>query len=442
MKAKIIACLLGLGLSMSAQNVNSNYQEPSDKLTPHEQQQLDAILQQKQQHLQEKKKTHGGAVSQRMSHADVAYTLFSSSLNTIYSPFAPDSTYIQDFGTPSGVPGHGFGTTFDPASVGFGVIGQDYFAHTDPYTIDTIYVGTRYFTSAPVSGLTGDTLQVVVVMGDTLDNSVWRVGIGWSAGTFPGQNRRIEVIPPRYTGDSTVGVPGALDAPNQLVLKYALTASDTDNVYKKIVPPSPINVPGGEKVGVFVTFIPGQSYDPSTQTYYRSGAKGDVNNIAYLRHTNSSSSDNTAYFLEPLNFGEPSAAISYTLFSNTRYAAWTGSDAFRNEYPSPSATRGYLIDFWVSGTSTASGVGLSEQQASKLKVYPNPSHGNVTFRVTQGGKYTLSLVDILGKTVYQEELSLNSTEEFQRDFSHLPKGIYLVNVENKDSRNTVRLTLH
>lgn len=438
MKAKLLALMLGMAIAATAQNVNNGSEEFSDNLTPLEQAQLDKIQSQKRAQALQKKKTNG-LVSQRMSHADVAYDIFSSSLRTIFSPFAPDSTYIQDFGTPSAVPAHAFGTTFDPASSGFAAISQSYFAQTDPYTIDTIYIGSRYFTSSSVSGLTGDTLKVTVVMGDTLDNNVWRVGIGWSAGTFPGQNRRMEVIPPRYTGNSSVGTPGTLDAPSQLVLKYALSGADTANIYKKLVPPSPINVPGGKKVGVFVEFIPGQSYNPNTQVYYRSGAKGDVNSLAYLRHTNSSSSDNTSYFLEPLSLGATSAAISFTLFSETRYAAWTGSDAFRNEYPSPSATRAYLIDFWVSGTST---IGLEENHtSSKLKVYPNPSSGKVSIRVAEGGKYTLTMLDILGKTVHREVLSLNGNEEINRDFSNLPRGIYLLNLEGDESRDAIKLTL-
>lgn len=438
MKVKLLALITGLTIGATAQNVIVENGEAAISLNAKEQAQLEQLhIQKKTQNLQRKKTN--GMVSQRMSHADVAYSLFSSSIKSVYSPFAPDSTYIQDFGTPSAVPAHAFGTTFDPASSAFNAIGQDYFAQVDPYTIDTVYIGSRYFTSAPVSGLTGDTLKVTLIMGDTLDNNVWRVGIGWGAGTFPGQTRRIEVIPPRYTGNSNVGTPGTLDAPNQIVMKYALKGSDTANTYKKIIPSSPINVPAGKKVGVLVEFVPGQPYNPATQTYYRSGAKGDVNSLAYLRLTNSSSSDNTAYFLEPLSLNTTSAAISYTLFSNTRYGAWTGSDAFRNEYLSPSGTRAYLIDFWVSGTST---VGLTDNNTtSKLKVYPNPSSGRVKLQITEGGQYTLSLFDILGKTIHQEQLKLNTNEVLSRDFSHLPKGIYLVNIENGELKSTVKLTL-
>lgn len=439
MKTRLLLCMSMLAIYGYAQNLTPESQEAFETLTPKEFQQIKKVWETKQEKAALNKK-RGGAVSQRMSHADIAYTLFQSSINAVFSPFAPDSTYIQNFGSPSAIGAHGYGQTFDPASTGFGVMGQDYFAQKDPYTIDTIYVGARYRTSSLMSGLTGDTLQVAIVMGDTLDNTVWRVGIGYNAGTYPGQTRRINVLPPRYTGNPTVGVPGTLNAPNKMIIKYALKATDTATSYIKIVPPSPIQVAGGDKIGILNTFIPGQPYNPATQTYYISGSKGDVNNISYLRYQNANSGDNNSYFLEPLTLGEPSAAISFTLFSNTRYNAWTGTDAFRNEYPATSATRAYLIDFWVSGTST---VGLNEfNEFRPLSIFPNPSTGRVSLKISTGGEYKLQLMDLTGKTVHEEALLVNSSEEFHRDFSYLPKGIYLVTVESGSNKQTLKFSLH
>ncbi len=438
MKTRLLVCMSLLAFYGYSQNVAPEMQEPFEKLSPTEFEQIKKVWESKMA-MAAKEKVSGGPVSQRMSHADIAYNLFSNSIGAVFSPFAPDSTYIQDFGTPSAIGAHGYGQTFDPTSQGFGLNGQDYFAQSDPYTVDTIYVGARYRTSSSVSGLTGDTLQVAVVMGDTLDNAVWRVGIGYNAGTYPGQTRRMNVIPPRYTGNATVGVPGTLDAPNTMIIKYALKATDTAVNYIKVVPPAPIQVAAGDKIGVFNTFIPGQSYNPATQTYYVSGGRGDVNNISYLRYQNSNSSDNNSYFLEPLTLGAPSAAISFTLFSNTRYAAWSGSDAFRNEYVSPSATRAYLIDFWVTGNSTVS---IDEQNAfSPLSIYPNPSNGIVDLRINTGGAYNLQLMDLTGKIVYKEVLTVNSSEVFKRDFSSFPKGIYLITIESGVNQQTLKLTL-
>ena len=116
--------------------------------------------------------------------------------------------------------------------------------------------------------------------GNNQNNNVWRVGIGYSASTYPGQTARINVLCPRYTGNPTVGVPGSINAPAKMVLKYALKASDTAVNYIKIVPPAPIQVPAGEKFGVFCTFIAGYAYNPLTQVYYRCSLERQVKESA------------------------------------------------------------------------------------------------------------------------------------------------------------------
>lgn len=441
MKRIILIPMLFAAVSLSAQNLPQEPEVAAEQLSPTEMQSLQKELDRKalqRATAMQKFKTQG-LVSQRMSHADIADVQYSTLLRTVFSPFAPDSTYIQDFGTPDNMGTHGFGQTFDPTSLGYAIVGQPYFNDNDNYTIDTIYVGMRYRTSGPVTGLTGDTLRVVAYMADNQNNTVWRVGIGYSANTFPNQPARINVLTPRYTGNATIGTPGSVNAPNKMVFKYALTAADTAVNYIKIVPTTPIQVPAGEKFGVFCTFVAGQAYDPATQIYYRSGGQGDVNNMSRLYLTRQNTSDDTRYFLEPLQLGAPSEGISCILFSNTRYGAWTGSDAFRNEYPSPSTLSGNLIDFWVSGTST---IGLNETSISEgLEVFPNPGSGDVQIVIPSGGQYDLSLVNMAGLEVYRESISLNNVNQIGRDFSNLPKGVYLINLEGETNTRTTRIVI-
>ncbi len=433
--------IMFLALSVSAQQVNDEPKLPAETLSPSERASLQREIQHKRSQWQvnARQKTQG-MVSQRMSHADIADMIYGNTLlRLVFSPFAPDSNYLQNFSTPDYINVHGFGQTFDPTSIGFDILGQPYFAKNDPYTIDTIYVGMRYRTASPVTGLTGDTLQVVAFMGDDQDNAVWRIGIGYSANTYPNQPSRINVLVPRYTGNPNIGTPGTINAPNKMVFKYALKASDTTLNYIKIVPTTPIQVPAGDKFGVFCTFIPGYTYDPATQFYYISGSKADVNNMSWLYLTRQNSSDNTPYFFEALNQGDGSAGLSNNLFSNTRYGSWTGSDAFRNEYPSPSTIRGNLIDFWVSGTST---VGLEEDPMDgELTLFPNPSSGKVSITVPSGGTYSLKVTSLTGQVVWTESLKLNDEPLISRDFSSLPQGIYLVSLTGEAAARTAKLTI-
>ncbi|WP_417603495.1 T9SS type A sorting domain-containing protein [Owenweeksia hongkongensis] len=430
MKTSLFAGIVLMALSTSAQNLPQHPRIDFDSFTPREQAEFDKEISSKQRQNLNHKSTSGAVLSQRMSHADIAYYLFGSSLRLVYSPSAPDSTYTQVFTSPSKMETHGFGQVFDPTSGGFATTGQEHLSYNDPYQVDTIYVGVRYRTSSSISGLTGDTLKVAFFTADTNDNNAWRIGIGYGPGTYYGIGKRVEVLPPRFTGSSTPGEHGQIDAPNKVIIKYPLTAADTNANYLKIVPPSPLQVPAGHKVGVHCSFMPGQAFDPATQVYYRSGGKGDVNNLSWLYLTSKQSADNIPYFLESHNLSNNSAAISTVLFSGTRYHSWTGSSAFRNEYVSPTATNGNLIDFWVTGTSS---VGLNEtSKPNDISLYPNPSKGTVSFNLELSGDYTIRINNAVGATVHQEVLHLDSPTTIQRDLSTLTTGIYTIWIQHAD----------
>ncbi len=430
MKTSLFAVFALMALSVSAQNIPQHPRIEYDTFSPQEQARFDSEFATKQKQISDYKSSAGAVISQRMSHSDIAYYLFGSSLRLVYSPFAPDSSYTQVFTTPSKMQTHGFGQVFDPTSSGFPTTGQDFLSANDPYQIDTIYLGVRYRTSYPVSGFTQDTLSVTIFTGDTTDNSVWRLGIGYGPGTYYGLGERVEVLPPRYTGTSTAGEQGSIDAPNKIVIKYALTAADTNVNYLKIVPNNPIQVPAGHKVGVHCSFVPGQPFDPTTQVYYRSGGKGDVNNLSWLYLTSKTSADNIPYFLESHNLSNSSKAISTVLFTGTRYNMWTGTSAFRNEYVSPTATNGNLVDFWVTGTSSVS---LAENDTPKqINVYPNPSDGRMKFDVTQKGEYTIKVFNTIGYNVYEETIQVDSPMTMEKDFSNLSSGIYTIWVQHAD----------
>ncbi len=182
--------------------------------------------------------------------------------------------------------------------------------------------------------------------------------------------------------------------------------------------------------------MPGQSYDPSTQKYYVSGGKSDVNNLSWLYYTPQNSADNTPYFLETLQIGAPSDGLSHILYSQTRYNSWTGIDAFRNGYVAPSTLSGNMIDFWVTGITT---VGLEEEENSALSIYPNPGNGMVNITPENPGKHKLQIVSLSGQLLYQEDLTTNGNEILKRDFSNLSKGIYIIQLLDGEQQSSARL---
>ncbi len=439
MKKLMLASALFGAISLSAQWAPSPSKIQSYDLETDRATQLQHDFDKKTENNRLKQKTNGGIISQRMSHLDVARDSYTGSLRAVYSPIAPDSTFYQEFGTgPDGINIHGFGQTFDPTSNAFILLGQNNFSKNDPYFLDTIYIGSRYRTANPTTGFTNDTLKVTIFYGNNSNNQVWRVGIGYPANTFPGQANRLNVNTPRYMGNSSIGTPGQILAPNKIVIKYLLKDTDTTGNYIKVVPASPINIPAGNKVGVFCEFVPGYTYNPATQAYYISGANADVNNLSWLYLTAQSNNDDTPYFFEALQFDEESKGISTLLYSQTRYNSWTGTDAFRNEYISSVTNTGNLIDFWVHGRST---VGLEESkiEAQLVNLYPNPSTGVVNLKAAYGGEFHIELLSIDGKLLHSEIRTLNANETHKKELGHLESGVYLIRIAKDLQVQTMKL---
>ncbi len=91
----------------------------------------------------------------------------------------------------------------------------------------------------------------------------------------------------------------------------------------------------------------------------------------------------------------------------------------------------------VSATLDVSVVAYNEK-SEYFNLYPNPNDGRFTVdftSLTDADSFTLTVVDLIGKTVYREELSKDeSTRQF--DLSHLKNGIYVLMI----SANQILLT--
>lgn len=93
----------------------------------------------------------------------------------------------------------------------------------------------------------------------------------------------------------------------------------------------------------------------------------------------------------------------------------------------PSALKlpdGTYIMIYVGPPYTTS---LAENQKTNegMQIYPNPSEGPVNIMMKENGNYLLSVFDITGQEVFNQNFSGSSV---QIDFSTLPKGMYFVEV--------------
>lgn len=80
----------------------------------------------------------------------------------------------------------------------------------------------------------------------------------------------------------------------------------------------------------------------------------------------------------------------------------------------------------------------------KLNLYPNPAKDvkSVTIEVVQGelkGRYSIVLMDMLGKTIQRKEVDLNSVPNFKYAFGNIAQGKYLVKITGGDEAQSIVL---
>jgi bacillopeptidase F len=96
----------------------------------------------------------------------------------------------------------------------------------------------------------------------------------------------------------------------------------------------------------------------------------------------------------------------------------------------------YLDNIWVYEGDEP--VGINETNIQDISIYPNPTNGlfNIDLGNSSQGIYSIIITDMLGKVVHNNQTNKSKTVI---DLSHLNNGIYLINIQNKDSKITKKL---
>ncbi len=93
------------------------------------------------------------------------------------------------------------------------------------------------------------------------------------------------------------------------------------------------------------------------------------------------------------------------------------------------------------GPNCTLGVNYYENE-DMIKIYPNPSNGQINIRINQfTGKVNLQVVDLNGRVVY----SLNNTDfniEKTINLSHLQSGMYIVKIDGSELKYTKKIILN
>ena len=86
---------------------------------------------------------------------------------------------------------------------------------------------------------------------------------------------------------------------------------------------------------------------------------------------------------------------------------------------------------------------MGEQTIGDLLVYPNPSNGDISIRCPKGmsGPALLRIMDVTGRVVTLDAISLTSTLDRSVSLAALPNGSYIIELSNEQERRSARINL-
>lgn len=134
--------------------------------------------------------------------------------------------------------------------------------------------------------------------------------------------------------------------------------------------------------------------------------------------------------------------VNITLFGLN--SSNSGNVRFKFVYePSPNANNIFIDDININGTQ-----GITENNADyfSLNVYPNPTAGDIDVDYfSHGKKVTISIVDVLGRTVYStvnEGQTGMNTKTISASESNIKPGVYFVNVSDGNTTQTRKVIVN
>ena len=329
---------------------------------------------------------------------------------------------------------HGFGQIFDPTAEDM-ELSEARLTIADSYEIDSIGFPSIY--RRVNHNDIDDTLIITVAItdkkteeGNPYDGAYW-----WSPGGLLPTDTY--VMSPSYAGNPSHGnhhgLTGVSDPGENVEIqqyKFALTEDDTEVFWRSF----PVDVVA-EPDQVVYTFVEFQtSFEPTLEdtAFVFDGALGEANTNSFRTVYDYPVAEQTGYFFDLYRDDEFSHNASYVALAETRYAAYTDDDEWRNDRLDVYSWWGFRFEYYMNATSS---VGISEVYGDQeIGVFPNPTNGEITVSLKDGTSISgnLEIHDLDGRLVYSSEvnnlkhINLNTT---QLNFT---TGVYVLSLNTAE----------
>lgn len=340
----------------------------------------------------------------------------------------------------------GFGQFFDPTAEDM-QYSDSRLSPADPYSIDSIGFPCIY-RRVNHNGI-DDTLIITIAVTDkeTEPGNPYEGNFWWSpSGLLSGD---LYVIAPSYAGSAAHGyhhgLTGVSDAGNNVEiqqLKFALTEDDTEIFWRSF--PVNIEAEADQVIYTYVEFKPSFTTTMDDTAFVFTGGEGEANTNSFRTIYDYPTAEQTGYFFDLYRDDYQSYNASFVSPTDLRYGAYTGDNAWRNDYLDVYSWWGFRFEYFMRATSS---IGLEEEQANNqnLKVYPNPATENdvITISYNEAAIGSLTIQDVDGRIVYTETIN-SGTNQVQIDAKKmgLSAGIYVVTLAARDSNYSQKLIVH
>jgi PKD repeat protein len=87
---------------------------------------------------------------------------------------------------------------------------------------------------------------------------------------------------------------------------------------------------------------------------------------------------------------------------------------------------------------------IAALNSAEMLVYPNPSNGNINLSgnwINDGGKFTVSIIDLSGRVVSSEEKSLVSGNSVNLNYGNIAEGIYQLQISGNSGVYSTKLII-